>query len=279
MAGAIGGIMDGAATPAQIGVFLMALRTKGPRPSTKSSAPPPRCARCARTLRVPPGIVVDTCGTGGDGRGTSHVLHDSRPWWCGRTLGVRVAKHGNRAQVVTRRLRRRARGARPTTSRRRWPSSSAASTKSASVFCSHRFFTAPPRTSPPRARSSGCAHHLQPARPADPIRRAPATSSSERVGRGLDRADGARGSDVLGCAHALSGARRRPLRVFAARRHRRMRARRRRDSQLTNCIRATSASTRPIPRGSPAATPRSTPKSRAAIFEWHTWRRSQTPSS
>jgi len=95
MAGAIGRIMDGEATPAQIGALLVALRMKGETVAEVVGAARAMRQR-ALPLQVPEGVVVDTCGTGGDGRGTINVSTIAA--LVVAAAGVRVAKHGNRAQ-------------------------------------------------------------------------------------------------------------------------------------------------------------------------------------
>ncbi len=93
-AAAMGEIMDGAATPAQIAAFLTALRMKGETVDEITG-----CARAMRkrVVRVDAGegAVLDTCGTGGDGRGTFNV--STLTALVAAACGVRVAKHGNRA--------------------------------------------------------------------------------------------------------------------------------------------------------------------------------------
>jgi anthranilate phosphoribosyltransferase len=68
-------IMDGRATPAQIGAYLTALRMKGETVEEIAGS-----ARSMRSHVVPvqvkrrPGqMLVDTCGTGGDGKHTFNI--------------------------------------------------------------------------------------------------------------------------------------------------------------------------------------------------------------
>ena len=67
-AGAMGEIMDGKATPALIAAFLTALRMKG---ETVDEIVGCAQAMRARVVRVDAGggVILDTCGTGGDGHG------------------------------------------------------------------------------------------------------------------------------------------------------------------------------------------------------------------
>ncbi|HKA91605.1 MAG TPA: anthranilate phosphoribosyltransferase [Haliangiales bacterium] len=95
IAEAFGRIMDGEATPAQIGALLVALRMKGETPEEIAGA-----ARAMRARAVPvrcpePERAVDTCGTGGDASGSINVSTIAAIVAAG--AGVRVAKHGNRA--------------------------------------------------------------------------------------------------------------------------------------------------------------------------------------
>ena len=95
MAEAIGVIMDGAATPAQIGGLLMALRVKGETADEIAGAAHAMRAR-AVPLTVPvPDRAVDTCGTGGDGSGMVNVSTLAAIVAAG--AGAVVVKHGNRA--------------------------------------------------------------------------------------------------------------------------------------------------------------------------------------
>jgi anthranilate phosphoribosyltransferase len=93
-AAAMGAIMDGDATPAQMGALLAGLRSKGERPQELVGL-----ARAMRARAVPlrPGRtdVFDTCGTGGDGGATFNV--STAVAIVVAACGVTVAKHGNRA--------------------------------------------------------------------------------------------------------------------------------------------------------------------------------------
>jgi anthranilate phosphoribosyltransferase len=94
MAQAMGRIMDGEATPAQIGALLIALRMKGETVDEVVGAARAMRQRAVK-LRVPAGPLVDTCGTGGDGRSTINI--STLGAIVVAAAGVSVAKHGNRA--------------------------------------------------------------------------------------------------------------------------------------------------------------------------------------
>lgn len=86
-------MMSGGATAAQIGGFLMALRVRGETVAEIAGAT--RAMReKALTVAAPPGA-IDTCGTGGDGRGTYNI--STAAALTVAACGVPVAKHGNRA--------------------------------------------------------------------------------------------------------------------------------------------------------------------------------------
>ena len=87
-------IMDGAATPAQIAAYLMGLRLKGE--TIEEIAGSVRAMR-AKAVRIAIGdpLVVDTCGTGGDGAHTFNISTTAALVVAG--AGLTVAKHGNRS--------------------------------------------------------------------------------------------------------------------------------------------------------------------------------------
>jgi anthranilate phosphoribosyltransferase len=87
-------IMGGAATPAQIGGYLMALRVKGETIDEITGS----AKAMRRAANHPPAIngdLIDTCGTGGDGSGTFNISTTVAFVVAG--AGLPVAKHGNRA--------------------------------------------------------------------------------------------------------------------------------------------------------------------------------------
>ncbi|WP_284389197.1 anthranilate phosphoribosyltransferase [Devosia yakushimensis] len=86
-------IMAGEATPSQIGAFLMGMRIKGETVGEIAAA-----VSILREQMVPveaPEDAVDIVGTGGDGGGTLNISTASAIVVA--SLGVPVAKHGNRA--------------------------------------------------------------------------------------------------------------------------------------------------------------------------------------
>jgi len=87
-------IMDGEATPAQIGALLAALRLKGETVDEVAGFAAGMRAKVNRVDTVQDSL-LDTCGTGGDGKHTINISTASAI--VAAAGGVRVAKHGNRA--------------------------------------------------------------------------------------------------------------------------------------------------------------------------------------
>ena len=87
-------IMDGQATPAQIAAYLTALRMKGETADEITGSARAVRAKAVRIRPTDP-LVVDTCGTGGDGGATFNVSTTVAFVVAG--AGITVAKHGNRA--------------------------------------------------------------------------------------------------------------------------------------------------------------------------------------
>jgi anthranilate phosphoribosyltransferase len=90
---AMGSVMDGEATPAQLAALLVALRMRG---ETVEELTGFATAMRERVLRVEaPKGTIDVVGTGGDGSGTFNISTTSA--LVVAAAGVPVAKHGNRA--------------------------------------------------------------------------------------------------------------------------------------------------------------------------------------
>jgi len=92
-AAAMGAVLAGEATPAQIAAFATGLRIKG-----ESAVEMTGLVRAMLAAAAPldvPGPLLDTCGTGGDRAGTFNVSTLAAMVAVG--AGQRVAKHGNRA--------------------------------------------------------------------------------------------------------------------------------------------------------------------------------------
>jgi anthranilate phosphoribosyltransferase len=94
MTAVVGQIMDGGATPAQVGALLTALRMRGETVDEVVGAAEAMRRRMLRVVNDFP-VLLDNCGTGGDGSGSVNVSTLASLILAG--AGVRVAKHGNRA--------------------------------------------------------------------------------------------------------------------------------------------------------------------------------------
>jgi anthranilate phosphoribosyltransferase len=86
-------IMEGEVTPAQFGALAAALRLKGETVDELAGF-----AKAMRAKAIPvatTGMVVDTCGTGGDHSGSFNI--STAAAFVAAGAGLKVAKHGNRA--------------------------------------------------------------------------------------------------------------------------------------------------------------------------------------
>jgi anthranilate phosphoribosyltransferase len=94
---AMGEIMDGSATPAQVAGFVVALRAKGETPSEIAGLVAAMLAN-ATSVALPEEIrtrAIDVVGTGGDGAHTVNI--STMAALLAAAAGVPVVKHGNRA--------------------------------------------------------------------------------------------------------------------------------------------------------------------------------------
>ena len=90
-AAAMATIMNGEATPAQIGAFVTGLRLKGETPEEIAGLALEMRRHSLKVVCDTP--VIDTCGTGGDLSGTFNV--STAAGLVAAAAGARVAKHGN----------------------------------------------------------------------------------------------------------------------------------------------------------------------------------------
>jgi anthranilate phosphoribosyltransferase len=93
-ADAMAAIMNGQATPGQIGALLVGLTMKGERPAEIVGLAKTMRANAVRLTKTFEDV-FDTCGTGGDRSGTFNI--SSAAALVAAAAGLRVAKHGNRS--------------------------------------------------------------------------------------------------------------------------------------------------------------------------------------
>lgn len=97
MARAMGHVMDGSATQAQIGALLVALRMKGETSEEITGAAMVMRRMATRVAVDAPGPVIDTCGTGGDHSGTFNISTTAA--FVVAAAGGVVAKHGSHSNT------------------------------------------------------------------------------------------------------------------------------------------------------------------------------------
>jgi anthranilate phosphoribosyltransferase len=94
MASMIDDIFSGKTTDSQIGALMAALSTKGETFEELAGAAQAMRKKAIR-IQTGQGSVVDTCGTGGDGKNTFNISTTTA--FVVAACGVTVAKHGNRS--------------------------------------------------------------------------------------------------------------------------------------------------------------------------------------
>jgi anthranilate phosphoribosyltransferase len=87
-------ILEGKASPMQVAAFLTALRARG-ETIEELVGFATVLRKLAEPFEAPDGVVLDTCGTGGDHSGTFNI--STAVAFVVAGAGVRVAKHGNRS--------------------------------------------------------------------------------------------------------------------------------------------------------------------------------------
>jgi len=92
-------IMEGQATQAQIGAFLTALHMKGESPAEIAAFAKVMRRHAVAVRPATKGMLVDTCGTGGDGTHTFNISTTSA--FVAAGAGIPVVKHGNRSVSST----------------------------------------------------------------------------------------------------------------------------------------------------------------------------------
>src|SRR5512137_1003407 len=91
----MGAMMEGSTTQSQIGAFLIALRMKGETPEEIAAFARVMRQHAVTVAPVTEKLLVDTCGTGGDGMHTFNISTASA--FVAAGAGVPVVKHGNRS--------------------------------------------------------------------------------------------------------------------------------------------------------------------------------------
>ncbi|WP_429911261.1 anthranilate phosphoribosyltransferase [Glycocaulis sp.] len=86
-------LMEGEADPAEIGGFLIGLAAIGENPDVLATGA--RAMRARMRTITAPADAIDTCGTGGDARGTWNI--STAAALVAASAGAVVAKHGNKA--------------------------------------------------------------------------------------------------------------------------------------------------------------------------------------
>lgn len=87
-------IMDGVATESQIAAYMTALRMKGETVSEIIGSARAMREKSTRIKPIAP-VIIDTCGTGGDQKGTFNISTTTA--FVLAAAGLTVAKHGNRS--------------------------------------------------------------------------------------------------------------------------------------------------------------------------------------
>ncbi len=88
-------IMNGQASPAQIGAFIVALRMKGETIEEITGAVMVMREKVTRIIPSSTKYLIDTCGTGGDGSNSFNI--STATAFVAAGAGALVAKHGNRS--------------------------------------------------------------------------------------------------------------------------------------------------------------------------------------
>jgi anthranilate phosphoribosyltransferase len=93
MRGVMQEILTGVATPSQISAFLALLRKKGETEQELTQAVKVM-RKYVKPIRINRRVILDTCGTGGDKKGTFNI--STTVAFVAAGAGITVAKHGNR---------------------------------------------------------------------------------------------------------------------------------------------------------------------------------------